>query len=341
MNPIALFLSDTHLKENNQDLVYSIFEQAIDICEDLGLDTIFHGGDFFNNRSSISLGLISQTLKIVELLEKSKINFFIIPGNHDKTNQDSENSYLDIIKHRKNINILSSEKCIHLEGITVSFLPYFTESYSDRLQRLKKSARAIGNSKNILITHIGINGVRNNDGTIVEDSNDSKNFKFWDKVLVGHYHDSQSFDNIVYTGSAYQANYGERLDDKGFHLIYDDCSVEFLPSKYTRYIKVNLDINDDIDTELEMYAGKGDNVRFVFSGENSDIHKIDKQKLDSLGVDFKLELNNVNKEIVKIENGDFTSMSKKNVISYFKEYCQIQEIGKSDFSRGLKILINQ
>lgn len=341
MEPIALFLTDSHLKEKNQDLVYNIFKQAVGICADMGIDTIFHGGDFFTNRSSITLDVISQSLKIADLLKRSRITLYIIPGNHDKTSQDSEKSYLDIFKHRKNIKVLREETCVELGGITFAFLPFFTESYNSRLSAVKANAKSIGNARNILITHIAINGVRNNDGTVVEDSNEPKAFKFWDKVLVGHYHDSQSFDNVIYTGSAYQANFGERLDDKGFQIIFDNGSLEFIASNYTRYIKVNLNVDDDIDTELEMYGDKGDYVRFIFSGDHTDIHKVDRQKLDALGIDVKFELNNVNEEILKIESGDFTSMSKKNVIIYFKEYCEIQEIQKEKISKGLKILIKE
>jgi len=341
MEPIALFLTDTHLKDKNQELVYNIFEQAIEICKENDIRVIFHGGDFFTNRNSITLTLITQALRIADMLKKEGITLYIIPGNHDKTDQDSERSYLDMFKHRKNIKVIREESCLELKGITFAFLPFFTDSYNSRLSNVKSMAKDLENDTNILITHIAINGVRNNDGTVVEDCNEPKAFKFWDKVWVGHYHDSQSFKNVFYTGSAYQANFGERLDDKGFHLVYDNGSLDFIPSKYTRYIKVSLDVNDDIETELEMYGDKGDHVRFVFSGDQTDIHKIDRQKLDALGIDVKFELNNVNEEILKIENGDFASMSKKNVIGYFREYCELQEIEKSKVGSGLKILIKE
>jgi exonuclease SbcD len=339
MKPIAVFLTDTHLKENNQELILDIFKQAISLCKKLKVNKIFHGGDFFTSRTSQSLQVLICFSRILDLLTKENIELIAISGNHDKTNQDSENSYLDIFKHRKCITVVRKQECFEYNDITFGFLPFFTDSYKDRLKYIKDAAIALNNDCNILITHHAFNGAINNDGSVVDDSNSTKLVKFWDKVLVGHYHDSNHFSNIYYTGSLYQANFGERIDDKGFTIIYDNGEIDFEPSKFPKYIKVKLNVSDDVDNEIEMFASKGDNVRFIFSGDKTDIHKIDRQKLDAVGIDVKFELNEVNEEILKVEQGDFSSMSKKNILSYFKEYCEIQEIDKDKISKGLKHLI--
>lgn len=340
MKPIAILLTDTHLKEGNQDLVYDIFKQSIQLAKKLKVDKVFHAGDFFTSRTSQSLQvLISFYDDILGLFAKENIELIGIAGNHDKTNQDSEKSYLDIFRHRKCFKLFRNEEVIDLNGITIGFLPFFTDSYKDRLKKVKQLAIDINNDCNILITHHAFNGAINNDGSVVDDSNSTKLVKFWNKVLVGHYHDSNHFDNIYYVGSAYQANFGERIDDKGFTIIYDNGDIDFEPSKFPKYIKVKLEISDNIDTEIEMFSSKEDHVRFIFSGDKTDIHKIDRQKLDEVGIDVKFELNEVNEEILKVEQGDFSSMSKKNIFNYFKEYCSIQEIDKNKMSVGLKHLI--
>lgn len=340
MKPLAIFLTDTHLKENNQDLVIDIFRQAVKLCLELKVKKIFHGGDFFTSRTSQSLQvLITFYDEILKLLSDNDIVMYSIAGNHDKTNQDSEKSYLDIFRHRKCIKVIRSEECFDFKGITIGFLPFFTDSYKERLKNIKSLAKDLGNDYNILITHHAFNGAINNDGSVVDDSNSTKLVKFWDKVLVGHYHDENQFSNIIYTGSAYQGNYGEAIEDKGFTIIYDNGGHEFEPSKFPKYIKIKLNVNDNVDNEIEMFSSKGDNVRFIFSGDKTDIHKIDRQKLDALGIDVKFELNEVNEEILKVEQGDFSSMSKKNIMTYFKEYCDIQEIDKTKMSKGIKHLI--
>jgi len=340
MRPIGLVLTDTHLKENNHELVKEIFKQAIKICKKLKTDNIFHAGDFFTNRVGQSLQTLLCALDIADMLIKEDISMYIIPGNHDKTSQDSENSYIDIFRRRREIQILRKETVIDFEGVTVGFLPFFTDSYANRLNEVKDAAKGVGNRVNILITHQAFDGVRNNDGTVVEDANSPKSVKFWTKVLVGHYHDASVIGkNIYYIGSTYQANYGENFLDKGFTILYDDGSLGFEPSKFPKYVRIKLELTDNIDSEIEMHASKNDNVRFIFSGDKTDIHKIDRQKLDEHGIDVKFELNEVNEEILKVETGNFSSMSRKNIFSYFKEYCDIQGIDKEKMLIGIKHLI--
>ena len=340
MKPIGVFMTDTHLKENNHELVKDIFVQALELCKKLKVKKLFHGGDVFTSRSSQSLHVLVSFYDIIDLLKKYEVELYIIAGNHDKTDQDSPRSYLDIYRHRKFVTLIREEECYDFNGITIGFVPFFTESYKLRLKNVKDKAIALKNDINILLTHHAFNGAINNDGSVVDDSNTTKSVKFWDKVLVGHYHDSNHFKNIWYTGSTYQGNFGERSDDKGFTVIYDNGEIEFEPSKFPKYIHVKLDVSDDIDNEIELYSDNGeDKIRFTFSGDKTDIHKIDRQKLDSLGIDVKYELNDVNEEILKVESGDFSSMTMKNIISYFKEYCDIQEIEKDKYSKGLKHLI--
>ena len=336
--PIALFLTDTHLKDGNEDLVYDIFKQAIKLCKKMGIKRIIHGGDFFTSRTSQTLAVLIRFYAIRYEIGKAGIELIGIPGNHDKTNQDVESSYLDIFKN-KTFKVIAKQTCLEIDGITIGFMPFFTDSFNERLKELTDAAIELNNDHNILITHAAFNGAVNNDGSVVSEGVKVKSVKFWDKVLVGHYHDSNQFKNIYYTGSAYQGNYGERIDDKGFTIIYDDGEIDFEPSKFPKYIKVKLDINDDIDTEIEMHASETDNVRFIFSGDKTDIHKIDRQKLNDFGIDVKLELNDVNEEMLRVETDDFSSMSMKNILTYFKEYCEIQDIDKKKMSAGIKHLI--
>lgn len=339
-SPTAIFLTDTHQKKDNLDLVYDIFVQAKDLAIELGVKDIYHAGDFFTNRIAQNLQTLLTFSRILKMLKKNGLTLTGIPGNHDKTNQDNEDSYLDIFSNYSNFKIIRDNDVIKKGDISIGFLPFFTSSYKKRLKRLKKKTAKLKCGKNILITHKAFNGVRNNDGSVVEDGVKTKDVSFWDLVMVGHYHDaSEVGKNIIYTGSSYQSNYGENITDKGFTIIYSDATLEHQQSEFPKFIKVKLDINDDIENELEVYSDTEDNVRFIFTGEKSDIAKIDKKKLDELGIDCKFELNDVNEEILKIEAGDFSVMDKKTISKHFKDYCKIQEVPKKMKAKGLKILL--
>lgn len=345
--PIGVLLTDTHLNKENHDLVKDIFNQAADLALSLGCDTLYHAGDWFTNRISQNLDTLLSLADIFESLENKGVNIIGIPGNHDKTNQDSSKSYLNIYKN-DNFVLLKEEEFLidYQNNVALGFLPYFTESYIQRLENLDKNRKKLKKQgfKTILITHKGFNGVRNNDGSVVEDGVPRELVKFWDLVLVGHYHDASKVGkNIFYVGSSHQANFGENIEDKGFAIIYSDATFEKVISKFPIYKKIELNFKDDIETELEMLKNltdfKEDNIRIVFKGEREDLHKINQSELKSLGIEIKYEFNDINEEILKAESGDVVDINKKSLIKFFQEYCKIQEIPSDKKTKGLKILM--
>lgn len=345
--PIGVLLTDTHLTKENHSLVRDIFNQAADLALSLECSTVFHAGDWFTNRISQNLDTLLSLDDIFEDLEKKGVKIIGIPGNHDKTNQDSPKSFLNIYRNENFVLIKEQEVIIDYDNnLAIGFLPYFTNSYIERLKELNKNRKELKKQgfKTILITHKGFNGVRNNDGSVVEDGVPTELVKFWDLVVVGHYHDASLISkNIHYVGSAYQSNYGENIDDKGFCILYSDATFEKVPSEFPFYKKLELELTDDMENEIEFLKSEIDltknNIRIVFKGEREDLHKINQSELKSLGIDVKYEFNDVNDEILKAENGDVIDIDRKSLVRYFTEYCEIQEVPKDKKSKGLKILI--
>lgn len=341
--PIAVVLTDTHKNKNNLDLVYSIFEQAVELAVDLGVKDIIHGGDFFTNRIGQNLQTLIYMKKILDLVKYNRLRLHAIPGNHDKTDQDSEESYLDIFSNHPAMILHRNYACEDIGGLNVSFLGYFEDSYSERLSSLKKESKLKSKSKKkVLITHIAFNGVRNNDGTEVENGFTSKSVRWWDKVLVGHYHDSSKIgDNIFYIGSAYQSNFGENSEDKGFTILYNDASLDFEPSIFPKYIKVEIDADDEdsIENELEIHKDSKHNVRFVFKGKITDLESVKNKisKFTDNGIDCKFESEEINDEILNVKD-NFRQLDNKEIRRQFLKYCKIQGIPKEKVSFGLNII---
>ena len=339
--PFAVIATDTHKTKENLALVESIFDQAIELALDLGVKRIFHGGDWFTNRVGQNLATLMAMKRVFDKIEKAGLIIDGIPGNHDKTDQDSADSYLDIFSGFGNFNLHSEGGLITHKDITVAFLPYFSQSYTERLKELELAAKSRKTTTNILLTHKAFNGVRNNDGSLVDDGVSRKAVKFWDKVLVGHYHDACKVGkNIFYIGSTYQSNYGENITDKGFTILYDDGSTDFEPSQFPKYQKIKLDASDEeaIETELEHYANSDDNVRFVFTGSKTDLDKINLSKFTDAGIDCKFESNEINEEILNVESDNFQQLDKKSIMKHFMKYCKVQGIESSKIKQGLKIL---
>ena len=219
---VAVLVNDIHLDKGNGELIKDIFlNQLINLCLSKKIDNIFIGGDVFTNRSGQPLTCLTVWKEILEGVKEKGIRIHVIPGNHDKTDADDERSYLDIYSGQF---LYRNAVCRNFDGLDVIFIPYFKdEKWLEEFQRV--DCKRDKDNPAVLITHMGFDGVRNNDGGLVQSSIKPSMFKDYSKVLIGHYHDASKLSsNVFYTGSAYQNNYGESVTDKGFTVILLDIS---------------------------------------------------------------------------------------------------------------------
>lgn len=337
--PIAAVLTDTHLKPENVELVVDIFIQFIAVLKRLKLTTAIHIGDWFTSRSSQSLICLLTTTKILDMFEYEKIMLHIIAGNHDKTDLTSEESYLTIFSNRKYVILYECENYIDDQEsqIRMGFLPYFKEGV-EYLQRLSNLNDKMGDfALSILFTHVSINGVRNNDGSIVEGDVESDFFSQYDLVFTGHYHNrSQIGENIHYIGSAYQANFGED-ENKGFTILCEDLSFYHVQSNFPHYHKFVLQASDKKQATklLQEHTKSKDNVRFVFEGTQEEIENIDVGIYAAAGISVQRE--NVSDKVMfeEVEDATVMNFDKKTIIKNYIEYTKLQDFTPDQRKQGL------
>ena len=347
---VAILVNDVHLNKENGNLIKSIFAQLIQLCRETKVQEIWCGGDVFTNRSGQPLSCLTDWKDILSDIQKSKLELYVTPGNHDKTDQDDERSYLDVY----------SEHCVHLyrnagvhivsERFVVAFIPYFSDEkwlqeyrlIEDDIEDMKQEGDIEGDAVKVLITHSGFDGVVNNDGSAVSSVIKPSMFRDWDKVLIGHYHDASKLaDNVIYTGSAYQNNYGENIIDKGFTVVYDDGTISFIPSKFPKYIKEIVDVNDteSLRNLIEKYEGQTeDHVRIIFRGKKVDAKKVNMSELNKLGFDCKYESIEETEAIETSESDAVMSFDKKSIMKDFVRFCSEQSIKGEELKFGLNLI---
>jgi DNA repair exonuclease SbcCD nuclease subunit len=338
----GIFITDTHLDELNSENVYNIFKQTVDLCKEKGVEEFFHLGDIFNSRISQKLSTLLSFQRIITLLEDNGITMHVIPGNHDKTDQSSTNSYLDIYRS-ENLIVTNSYSFVDLNGVRLISIPFFTEDiYKDYL--LKASKILSPKLHNVLGTHIGIHGVLNNNNSEVENKITQSDFKQFDKVLIGHYHNAtQVSKKISYIGSTDPRNFGED-DKKGALILYSDLSVENYKFKFKTYKKVRLDIFEGyevekISNELALQL-EDSNIQIEFVGSDEDLIKIDSKVLESKG--FKVSKKTVSslKMFEEIEEGvkHSLNLSNESLMSELKLYCKENKIKETKLNKIIKYL---
>src|SRR4051812_31517031 len=126
MKPIAIVITDTHLHKDNIDLVTSIFDQAIKYCKENGIDLILHAGDVFTSRTGQPLSVLVAWQRIVDKIRDNDLRCLAIAGNHDKTDQEDESSFLDIFNSQF-FKVYKQEASYYGATRTTNFhfLPYF------------------------------------------------------------------------------------------------------------------------------------------------------------------------------------------------------------------------
>ena len=345
--PIAMLINDIHLDKDNGELVFDIFCQAVCECHQIGIDRIIIGGDIFTNRSGQPLSCLIWFGRIIEKCCANGIRLYAIAGNHDKTDSFDEKSYLDVFYGRCDFKCFSKGDFTWLDNCLIGFIPYFDdERWINEFNKIDKIRRI--NSKNsdstFLITHIGIDGVMNNDGTKVESGIKTDIFNGWSKVLVGHYHNASSLgNNVVYTGSAYQNNYGETIDDKGFTIMYNDGSIDHIQSKFPKYIKHTFSVDDINKDEFRKIFDDSKNdsynhTRFIFKGRRDELQKINASEFSKHGIDCKFE-SNESVEAINTSDSDFVmNYDKKSIISDFLQFCKENEIKGDAMKYGLNLI---
>lgn len=331
--PLLLAITDTHLFEkrseedsllqDNLETNTQVYVGAIQKAKELGLNYVYHLGDIFHSRKSQSVDLQDWFNFILDLFEDNGIILRAIPGNHDKTSYRQIKSFLGAFRHHPAFELVQTTSSFDIgSGVQVHMIPYFDDDlYVQMLDKANRNNKF--GDKNILLTHIGINGARASAGKIITSEEVTFDiFKSYDKVLVGHYHDYSELDNgrIVYIGSTHQHNFGED-DKKGMTIVYDDLSLELLPLKTPHYTVYDCYIEtlttQDI-AQLSAEAQTGDKVRVILHGTEDKIKAFDRQDLIMMGIDVKSEIVTPTQEQLekRIDKHDDASLRK-----YFEVFC--------------------
>ena len=123
--PIALLITDTHLHDGNIELVKDIFKQAIEQCKKHKIDRIFHLGDWFTSRKSQSEAVLLATQEIIASFVGNDIPCYIIKGNHDATQADSIDSFINIFYSSHFIVKDGEYGDQYSDDLWIWFLPYY------------------------------------------------------------------------------------------------------------------------------------------------------------------------------------------------------------------------
>lgn len=322
---VALMFTDLHLNAMNKDICLKFFDKLISFAKEKNVDDIFFLGDFTDNRKGLDLITIQTVLLIFEKIKKSNIDFYLIPGNHDKFIVSNEESYLDICKYDhlfKNICRIN-----FINNFDYVFFPYFEGEYFEKgLQYLKELELK---KDTILLGHYMYEQIP---------SEIKNKFK---KVFLGHNHEKGDFPNGMYIGSCFQQNFSED-NNKGFSVLYDDLSVELIPFCEKEYVLQKIDVNvfdlkkiKDFILDFKQ-KNKDKLLKIELIGYSKDISEI-KEFCKQNDVIFTSKVEN-NAENVTEEILNISEFSHNQIIKHFNDFCQENSVDEKVKEKIVNIL---
>ena len=277
------FISDLHigLTTDNYDRTEEIIKVTLDFvkkCIRSKVDLVVFGGDIFHNNVPSEI-LITQFLRVLNLLQKYNLKTYIMVGNHDAIASTDRMSCLDFVKKLKYypaINLISDIKCFKfcrtdIGDTYLTFYPHITKAHIEgtkykRPQRYidrkteKIFKRVTEGVHHIVFSHLNVKGIiPGSEDNLLKKSavylpdeivNCEKSGYISPLILQGHIHSKQVLDNVHIVGSPVFVSFGEKDTNKYFAIVHvpetfgEKNKVEFVKTSCLKMKEFDFDLTD-------------------------------------------------------------------------------------------------
>lgn len=339
--PCVLLINDIHISKDNIPEFFINWNEALEVCRQMNIKHIALGGDLFQSRSAQTLDVLLAVHDAFLSANKSGIYITVTNGNHDKVNQEELRGYCHVYNQHANVTVVDDFITLVSDdwSFALHMIPYFPEngSFTEKLACL--IARGLDEGRlNFLYIHEGINGALAHTS---EKELPADIFGDFNKTFVGHYHNRCLIagTTVEFIGSSRQHNFGED-DEKGYTVIYNDGSHEFIRNKANvRYQvidvpveKVNVHLTDLIG---ELKADKGCKIKVRITSSTGKAKSIDKEALIKAGAS-KVEILTDDIEVTEIISTSlFEKFDSRKIQESYETFCQEKNI---DDTLGLSYL---
>lgn len=277
--PISVLIADIHFSLSTLPLASASLQSAIDYSNKNKLPLIV-AGDTHDSKANLRGECVNEMIRV---FKTCKQNCFVMIGNHCKINEKSD---------EHSLNFLQDIVClVDTPNYQENFLmiPYQADK-DNAILYLKEYCHE---AYPIVIMHQGIQG--SNSGDYFQDKSAlSPEDVAGRRIVSGHYHRRQTIklpDGGAwdYIGNPYTLNFGEANDPpKGFQILMDDGSLEFVPTNLRKHVILDAKASDDYTLTM-VVSNPNDIVKIKVSGTKEELSKVKKSDYTCQS-DFKLEL---------------------------------------------------
>ena len=229
-NNKVLFFSDLHLGVHQNspawhNICLDVASWIDSVMKKHKLDTIFFAGDVFHDRHEIGVNTLHVAKKFFDKLSKYKIH--LVPGNHDAfLSSTVEVNSVEILE-KDNVFVYTKPTTIYVNDKTVTFCPW-------------KTVVADLEPVDMLVGHFEIQNFKMTASKVCDHGDTSTDlFKKAKAVVTGHFHmrEHRTYEDkyVLYLGSPYEMDFGDRGQNKGASIIdFDNLSdIKFIENTVT------------------------------------------------------------------------------------------------------------
>lgn len=333
------------------------FIAKVDEDFDQERDIVFFEGDIFHSRESVNIRIQTETFGIfAELAKKFKRGVYIILGNHDVYYKDKNdiNSVKALSYLADNIHVFERHQILRInQQHRFLMLPW--------VENLNQLAAIIEDNReeaDYIVCHADVKGLTLNKWAKVEHGLELNALKTFKRVYSGHIHIRQEKQNLLYTGTPYQMDRGDRDNQKGHYVldVSDKKIVETFVPNETSPVFLKFDVFDVLEMNLSQieslfrnnfvdiminvnFANRLSITNFLEKIASSNYRAVEfftyvdnaKQEDSANAVDFDIQDDfNINDIFVHyIKSRDYSKATKLALVEKFKESLKkVKELDK-------------
>lgn len=310
-----IFIGDPHLDSKTE-----LLDLKIKILDDIFKNECEHFvilGDLFDKSHGPS-SLSSDLLKTIMNKHQNK-TFYIIIGNHDiyVKNKISPNSIETALSNIQNVKIIN--KPYELNDFLL--VPWICKENQEEVLNSIETT-----NKRYIAGHFEINGFIMSGNMKCLNGLSKKLFSKFDKVVSGHFHIRNEYENILYCGSLVQETWNDFNNRKGYY-IFDNGKYCFNPI-YKEFYKHLIIDDENSDFEIDDY--KDCHVKIF---HKKQLTKKQFEKIELLKNDLKSYIV-FDESIVLIEN----EIDQQDFDKLVDQFFENQDIDlKDDIIKYLKL----
>jgi DNA repair exonuclease SbcCD nuclease subunit len=245
------------------------------------IDTIFHLGDFFDNRTSVNFAVLRHADQcFVKPIINNGMTLHLLMGNHDshyKTTGELVNTKL-LFEDIANVKVYDTMEEFTIDGVRFLMVPWiFPDQEKEMVEEISLCPA------DVCCGHFEMLGVVQEGNNVSRSGIETGIFSHFSHVFSGHFHKPSEY----YVGSPYQTKWSEVEDNKRF-IVFDTKDQSAVSVYNPERVFYEIDYPADVDTiDPNDYHGKIVRVHvktkddiaqyelFIKALESAGVHVID------------------------------------------------------------------